>query len=183
LAGCAGIAVTEKTRNTDHKFDYMKPNPSSDLRLLHQLRRKIRHSTESIENLFEPLPQLANSTIGRREDAIPPQPASGGKIINNITDAYNHLLRLITIPTPTHHPSKRADIIVHGLTQAFQVIESMDETSNSESSESEPTSSEPEEMTSNSNSSNEWNRSRSSNSGSNNKSKNEWNRSRSSNNE
>jgi hypothetical protein len=130
----AGFAVSDKTRTKDFYFDYMKPNPSSDLRLLHQLNRLIKHKSELMQELFEPLKPLANTSIGTREDALPPEPTSGDDKLNNITDAYQHLLRMLE-KIPSYKPAKRADIVVHGLTKAYEVIEGS-ETSNSESESS-----------------------------------------------
>lgn len=118
----AGFAVSNEEKISQLKLDYDVPNPSSDLKLLYQLKDNVDYDeNDSLQELFDSLMKVKSQNKRR---IIPPMEESGGNKINNVSDAYRKLLMLIT-SRRTIHP-KRADLIIHGLNHRFEWIETSD---------------------------------------------------------
>jgi hypothetical protein len=148
--GCgsqSGFPVSDKTLKDYFHYDYVKPNQSSDLSLLYELKDRLTIDNDYLEELFELLPELDESPQPGKYD-IPPK-SSSGKMIHNVTDVFEYLKKVITIKTKKPS-SKSADIIVHGMDKPYELIEddsisaneSLNESPNESSIESSPSLSE-----------------------------------------
>jgi hypothetical protein len=135
----SGFPVSDKSLKDYFHYDYVKPNQSSDLSLLYQLKDKLTIDNDYLEELFELLPELEESPQPGKYD-IPPK-SSSGKMINNVTDAFEYLKKVITIKTKKPS-SKSADIIVHGMDKPYELVEDDSISANESSIESSPSLSE-----------------------------------------
>ena len=126
---CGGVSfpVSNRLLKDYFNFDYVNPNQSSDLSLLYQLKDimfdkltgKFKIENDNLEKLFKFLPELKESPQTGKYD-IPPK-SSSGKMINNVTDAFERLKKLIKIQTKPS--SKSAEIIIYGMDKPFELIE------------------------------------------------------------